>query len=49
MFEKEKKDKSCNTHSTVYINGHAYNCHTIKDKNGNIKYEGVSPKFLGIF
>lgn len=35
--------------TTVYINGKSYNCHTVKDSNGNILYEGISPKFLGIF
>lgn len=35
--------------STVYINGKAYNCTTVKDKNGNVRYEGISSKFLGIF
>lgn len=35
--------------TTVNINGKSYNCKTIKDRNGNVIYEGITPKFLGIF
>lgn len=52
MFN-EKKDsgriKGGFEMSTVNINGKSYNCKTVRDANGNIVYEGVTPKFLGIF
>lgn len=35
--------------ATVRINGQNKEVHTIKDKDGNIVYMGVSNKILGIF